>query len=83
MQGDQGQVAGTERGLKAALVFFDGFASIPFDGAEVEDFCAFGVADSARASAESVNQPGNFGEGRNLKDADAAGGALGPFGPGG
>ena len=63
---DQGEIAGAERGLEAAFVFFDVFAGVPFDRAEVQDFFAVEVADAAGAGAEAVDEPGDFVEGGGL-----------------
>jgi hypothetical protein len=65
--------------LEAALVFVDVFALVPFYGAEVQDFLAADFADAAGASAEAVDEPGEFVEGGGLEDGYAAVGAGGPI----
>jgi hypothetical protein len=66
--------------LEATLVFFDVVAGIPFNGAKVEDFFAVEVANAAWAGAEAVDEPGDFVEGFDLKDADIFFRAFGPAG---
>ncbi len=55
VQGNQSQIGGAQGGLEAALVFFDVFAGVPFDRAQIQDFFAFDVADAAWAGAETVD----------------------------
>lgn len=68
----EGEILGTDGGLKAAAVFEDVFASVPVGEAEVEDSFAIEIADAAGTSAEAVNEPGEIlegGESQNLKTA--------------
>jgi len=54
------EMGGAESGLKQAAIFEDIFAGVPFHEAEIEDFFGFEGADSARAGAEAMNQPGKL-----------------------
>ena len=49
------EIASAQGRLKAAAIFKDVFASIPFHKAEVEDLFGFERADAARAGAETVD----------------------------
>jgi len=52
---DERKIIGADRGLEAALVFFDVGAGVPFDGAEIQNLLAVEIADAAGASAEAVD----------------------------
>ena len=67
------EIFGVERGLQEAAVFGYVFARIPFHEAEIEDAPAFEKADAAGPRAESMDEPGEFAEGRELQDLQAAG----------
>ena len=55
--------------MKQLAVFLNIFAGIPFGESDVEHFAAVESADSALRSAETVNQPRERGECRDLKKA--------------
>lgn len=62
------QIVRVERRLKAAAIFEHVFPVIPFRKAEIEDFSAVQFADAPRPRAETMDEPGKFGERRNLQD---------------
>jgi len=59
-QGDEIEVRCGEGGLETAAVLEDVFFGVPFGEAEIENIFAFERADTARASAEAVDEPGEF-----------------------
>ena len=65
------EVFGGERGLQEAAVFSDIFARIPFHEAEIENLPAIELADAAGPRAESVDEPREFTEWRELQDLQA------------
>jgi len=80
VQGDEFEIGRAERGPKAAFVFFDVGARVPFDSPKIEDFFAVEIADAAGAGAEAVDEPGNLVEGFDLENTDAFVGSFGPAG---
>jgi hypothetical protein len=64
------EIGRSEGGLEAAAVFEDVFFGVPFGEAEIENFFAVLIGDSARLSAEAVGEPGEFGERSRLQDSD-------------
>ena len=74
----EGKFLSAKRGLQKAAVFVNVLACIPFHDAEIEDGLAIKDADAAGARAESVNEPLEFAEWRELKDLQATGTADGP-----
>jgi len=60
------EIFSAERGLQEAAVLGDVFTRIPFHEAEIEDLLGIEWADAAGPSTESVDQPGEFAEGREL-----------------
>jgi hypothetical protein len=82
LKGDELKIVGAEGGLEAAAVFEDIFAGVPIGEAEVQHFFGFEIADAARARAEAVDEPGEFVEGGDLEDLEAAGFAGEPVGVG-
>jgi len=72
------EICCAEGGLEAAAIFEDVFASVRFGEAEVEDFFVAEHGDAAWAGAEAVDEPGEFGEGGDLEDAEAVGFLFGP-----
>ena len=68
--------------MEAAAIFQDVFAGVPIGEAEIQNFFAVEIADTARARAEAVDEPGDFVEGGDLEDFEAAGFAGEPFGAG-
>ncbi len=67
------EILGAERGLQQAAIFSDVFARVPFHEAEIQDRLALEKADAAGPRAESMHQPGEFAEGRELENFQAAG----------
>jgi len=78
-EGDEGKIVGAEGGLEAAAVFEDVLAGIPFGEAEIQHLGAGEFADSSRKSAETVDQPGKFAEGRNFEDSQTVNFAFAPM----
>src|SRR5208283_971669 len=74
----QRETPSVERGLQEVAVFRDVFARVPFHEAEIEHRLASELADAAGPRAESVDQPGEFAKGSELKDLQAAGTAQDP-----
>lgn len=62
----------TDGGLKTAAIFEDVFAGVPVGKAEVEDGFAIEIADAAEASAEAMDEPGEFKEGGKSQDLETA-----------
>ena len=67
-QGYEFQVSGADGGLEATAVFQDVFFGVPFGEAKIEDFLCGLHADAAGLGAETVDEPGEFGEGGGLED---------------
>jgi len=65
--------------LEAAAVIEDVFLGVPLGEAEIEDLVAVLVTDATGLGAESVDEPGEFGEGGDLEDSEPAGFAFGPL----
>jgi hypothetical protein len=82
LEGDELEVVGAEGGLEAAAIFEDVFAGVPIGEAEIQNFFAVERADAAGAGAEAVDEPGEFVQGGDLEDLEAAGFAGEPFGVG-
>jgi len=82
LEGDELEIVGTEGGLEAAAIFEDVFASVPIGEAKIQHFFGLELADAAGAGAESVDEPGEFVQGGDLEDLEAAGFAGDPFGVG-
>ena len=80
LQRNELEIGGAERGLEAAAIFDDVFAGVPFHEAEIEDFFGFERADSTRAGAEAVNQPGKLQEWDELEKLQATSLAKAPRG---
>src|SRR5260370_8549757 len=72
------EVRCAEGGLEAAAILEDVFFAVPFGETEIENFFAVQEADAARASAEAVDEPGEFCERGHLQDLDAADFAFDP-----
>jgi len=64
--------------LKKAAVFGDVFPRIPFHEAEIEHRLATEKADAAGPRTESVDEPREFTEWRELQDLQATGTAHNP-----
>jgi hypothetical protein len=67
-----------KRGLQEAAIFSDIFGRIPFHEAEIENLPAIEKADATGPRAESVDEPREFKERRELQDLQAAGTAHHP-----
>jgi len=72
LQGDESQTRGTQGGLEAAAVFQDVFFGVPFGEAKIEDLLSILNARAAGLGAETVDEPGEFGERGRLEDSEAA-----------
>ena len=68
LQGCQGKVDRAEGRLELLAIGGDVCGRIPFHEAKIKQFFAVEHADTAGASAETVDQPGEFGIGSELKD---------------
>jgi hypothetical protein len=62
LQRGQGEVARSEGGLKLLAIRRDVFRRVPLYMTEIEQFFAVDRADAACASAETVDEPGEFGK---------------------
>jgi hypothetical protein len=72
------QMVWAESGLEAAAIFEDVLFGIPFRETKVQDFFATKIAYAAEPGAETVNEPGDFGQPRGLKNSQPAGLAFSP-----
>ncbi len=68
----ESEIFGTERGLQEPAIFGDVFARVPFHEAEIENWPAIERTDAAGPRAESVDEPREFAEWRELQDFQAA-----------
>jgi hypothetical protein len=82
LEGDELEIVGAECGLEATAIFEDVFAGVPVGEAEIQDFFTAEWADAAGVGAEAVDEPGEFVEGGDLEDLEAAGFAGDPVGVG-
>ncbi len=64
--------------MKAAAVLEYVFPGVPFGKAEIENFFAALIRNTAGPSAEAVDEPRKFCEGGHLEDSYAAYAILGP-----
>jgi hypothetical protein len=74
------EIGGTESGLKAAVIFEDVFAGVPFHEAEIEDFFGFERAYAAGAGAEAVNKPGELAKRPELENLQSTRLVKAPWG---
>ncbi len=65
-------------GLPELAILGDVFACVPLHEAKIQNLLAFEGTDPAGTRAESVDEPGKFAEGRELKNLQAAGMAHHP-----
>ena len=72
-EGYERNILRSDGGLKQPAVFLNVRAAIPLGKAEIEHFVAAQRADPSLRSAETVNQPWDFVERRNLQDTNAIG----------
>ena len=73
-EGYKREFLSAEGRLEFFAILEDVFASVPVGETEVEDFFAVKLRDAAGGRAETVEEPGEFGEGFELKDFETAGG---------
>jgi len=59
-QGNELEAGGAESELEAAAVFEDVFFGVPVGVAEIENFFAVLIRNTARFGAEAVDEPGEF-----------------------
>ena len=78
LEGDEGEFSYAECGLKSDAVFEDIFTGVPFDKTKIQDALFAQFAVPAGASAKTVDEPGDFGQGSALKKMDAADLAIDP-----
>ena len=78
-EGDESEAASAKAGLEAAAVFEDVVAGVPVGETEVEDALALKFRDAAGKRGETVDEPGEFGEGGNLEDLQGVGGERLPM----
>jgi len=67
------EIFGAECSLQKAAILGDVFARVPFHEAEIQHRLAIKNADAAWARAETVDEPREFAEWRELQDFQAAG----------
>ncbi len=68
LERDELKIGRLEGGLEAAAVFEDVFLGVPFGETEVENFFAVLIRDTARLGAETMDEPGKFGECGHLEN---------------
>ena len=79
-EGDELEIAGAEGRLEAAAIFEYVFAGVPIGEAEIQYLLAVSIRDTGGLGAEAVDEPGEFVEGVDLEDLEAAGFAGEPVG---
>ncbi len=72
------EIGSADGGLKFAAIREDIFAGVPFHETEVENVFGFKSTRTARAGAESMNEPGELGKRSEFEDLKAPGLAEAP-----
>ncbi len=66
LQGQQSRAFSSDSGLEEAAIFCYGFAGIPLQDAQIQNFFSVEDAGAAGARAEAMDKPGNFRPGSEL-----------------